>query len=130
MSEYPWKEKNNTFTWLSSLYNPFKAFLRGNRGYSIILTHCYIFNEIFIVYRFLHCFVTFTFKRWISVSCLIKMILHEYVNFICFCVQIHLWSQGNTLFFTYWPGKNIYFSHLKVREYQGIFFPKMLWTLS
>ena len=24
MSEYPWNEKNNTFTWLSSLYNPFK----------------------------------------------------------------------------------------------------------
>ena len=25
MSEYPWNEKNNTFTWLSSLYNPFKC---------------------------------------------------------------------------------------------------------
>ena len=24
MSEYPWNEKNTTFTWLSSLYNPFK----------------------------------------------------------------------------------------------------------
>ena len=24
MSEYPWNEKNNTFTWLSSLYNPSK----------------------------------------------------------------------------------------------------------
>ena len=24
MSEYPWNEKSNTFTWLSSLYNPFK----------------------------------------------------------------------------------------------------------
>ena len=24
MSEYPWNDKNNTFTWLSSLYNPFK----------------------------------------------------------------------------------------------------------
>ena len=24
MSEYPWNEKNNTFTWLSSFYNPFK----------------------------------------------------------------------------------------------------------
>ena len=24
MSEYPWDEKNNTFTWLSSLYSPFK----------------------------------------------------------------------------------------------------------
>ena len=24
MSEYPWNEKNNTFTWLSSLYNPFE----------------------------------------------------------------------------------------------------------
>ena len=24
MSEYPWNEKNNTFTWLSSLYNLFK----------------------------------------------------------------------------------------------------------
>ena len=23
MSEYPWREKSNTFTWLSSLYNPF-----------------------------------------------------------------------------------------------------------
>ena len=23
MFEYPWNEKNNTFTWLSSLYNPF-----------------------------------------------------------------------------------------------------------
>ena len=25
MSEYPWNEKNHTFTWLSSLYNPFNA---------------------------------------------------------------------------------------------------------
>ena len=25
MSEYPWNEKNNTFKWLSSLYNPFKT---------------------------------------------------------------------------------------------------------
>ena len=25
MSEYPWNEKNNTLTWLSSLYNPFKG---------------------------------------------------------------------------------------------------------
>ena len=24
MLEYPWNEKNNTFSWLSSLYNPFK----------------------------------------------------------------------------------------------------------
>ena len=24
MLEYPWNEKNNTFTWLSSLYNPFE----------------------------------------------------------------------------------------------------------
>ena len=24
MSQYPWNEKNNTFTWLSSFYNPFK----------------------------------------------------------------------------------------------------------
>ena len=23
MSGYPWNKKNNTFTWLSSLYNPF-----------------------------------------------------------------------------------------------------------
>ena len=27
MSEYPWNEKNNTFTWLSSLYNPFNIVL-------------------------------------------------------------------------------------------------------
>ena len=26
MSKYPWNEKNNTFTWLSSLYDPFKVF--------------------------------------------------------------------------------------------------------
>ena len=26
MSEYPWNEKNNTFTWLNSLHNPFKDF--------------------------------------------------------------------------------------------------------
>ena len=25
MSEYPWNGKNNTFKWLSSLYNPFKT---------------------------------------------------------------------------------------------------------
>ena len=25
MSEYPWDEKSNTFTWLSSLYNLFKG---------------------------------------------------------------------------------------------------------
>ena len=27
MSEYPWNEKNNTFTWLISLYNPFNKAL-------------------------------------------------------------------------------------------------------
>ena len=26
MSEYPWNEKNNTFTWLGSLYNPLYIF--------------------------------------------------------------------------------------------------------
>ena len=26
MSEYPWNKKNNIFTWLSSLSNPFKEF--------------------------------------------------------------------------------------------------------
>ena len=33
MSEYPWNKKNNTFTWLSSLYNLFndKAFLEKFR---------------------------------------------------------------------------------------------------
>ena len=25
MSEYPWNKKNNTFTWHSSLFNPFKS---------------------------------------------------------------------------------------------------------
>ena len=25
MTEYPWNKKNNTFTWLCSLYNPFKS---------------------------------------------------------------------------------------------------------
>ena len=25
MSEYPWNKNNNKFTWLSSLYNPFKC---------------------------------------------------------------------------------------------------------
>ena len=39
MSEYPWNEKNNTFTWLSSLYNPFKRYL-GN-----FETHSGTFNS-------------------------------------------------------------------------------------
>ena len=30
MLEYPWNEKNNTFKWLSSLYNPFKAQILHN----------------------------------------------------------------------------------------------------
>ena len=29
MSEYPWNEKNNTFTWLSSLYNSFNPIQDG-----------------------------------------------------------------------------------------------------
>ena len=37
MSDSPWNEKNNTFTWLSSLYNPFKLkvaaiFLKNCQG--------------------------------------------------------------------------------------------------
>ena len=28
MSQYPWNKKNNTFTWLSSLYNPFNPLLQ------------------------------------------------------------------------------------------------------
>ena len=60
---------------------------------------------------------------------MIKKLLHEYVNFICFCVQTHLWSQGRYAFFTYWSGKNIYFLHLKARENQEFNFRKMLWTL-
>ena len=38
MSEYPWNEKNNTFTYLSSLYNPFKntnVSCRGNEFFSV-----------------------------------------------------------------------------------------------
>ena len=31
MSEYPWSEKNNTFTWLSCLYNPFKSMQNTGR---------------------------------------------------------------------------------------------------
>ena len=38
MSEYPWREKNNTFTWLSSLYNPFKE--------SIFVSSCVSDNDI------------------------------------------------------------------------------------
>ena len=33
MSEYPWNKKNNTFTWLSSLYNPFKEYLSMTNSY-------------------------------------------------------------------------------------------------
>ena len=35
MSEYPWNEKNNTFTWLSSLYNPFKTRKIFQNNYSM-----------------------------------------------------------------------------------------------
>ena len=44
MSEYPSNKKNNTFTWLSSLYNPFKRlFFLKNR-----LTHFHINSNIVI----------------------------------------------------------------------------------
>ena len=33
MSEYSWNKKNNTFTWLSSLYSPFKDALSGLTQY-------------------------------------------------------------------------------------------------
>ena len=39
MSEYPWNEKNNTFTWLSSLYNPF------NTGYN------WVYDKTFMPYK-------------------------------------------------------------------------------
>ena len=34
MSEYPWNEKNNTITWLNSLYNPFNGLL-FNKVYNV-----------------------------------------------------------------------------------------------
>ena len=106
----------------------FRAFLRGNRSCFIILTQCYIFNVIFMLYKLLHCVVTFIFRRSISVSCSIKMILNEHVNFIYFCVQTHLWSQGKYPFFTYCSGKNILFTSKCHRKSEFIF-PKMFWTL-
>ena len=39
MSEYPWNEKNNTYTWLSSLYSPFKFPAQKN---------CHTSNVMFI----------------------------------------------------------------------------------
>ena len=30
MSEYPWNKENNTFTWLSSFYNPFNDIMKLN----------------------------------------------------------------------------------------------------
>ena len=32
MLQYPWNDKNNTFTWPSSLYNPFKSLPNTARG--------------------------------------------------------------------------------------------------
>ena len=62
-SEYPWNKKNNTFTWLSSLYNPFKAALKLNNLYDTTCTIqlvwlCKIVNsykfdvQIFVCYNF------------------------------------------------------------------------------
>ena len=40
MSEYLWNEKNNTFTWLSSLYNPFNTF-KESKGNDLITATYY-----------------------------------------------------------------------------------------
>ena len=39
MSEYPWNKRNNTFTWLSSLYNPFKLLSRLQLKFSHLNKH-------------------------------------------------------------------------------------------
>ena len=36
MSQYPWNEKNNTFTWLSSLYNLFKGRRKTSNYFSSV----------------------------------------------------------------------------------------------
>ena len=38
MSEYPWNKKNNTFTWLSSLYNPFHGLRCGEEANNMYKT--------------------------------------------------------------------------------------------
>ena len=49
------------------------------------------------------------------------MILHEYVNFICFCVQTHFWIQGKyPLFYVLVREKHIRFTS----ESQEIYFPQ------
>ena len=40
MSEFPWDKKNNTFTWLSSLYNAFKGYL----CYKMIISQNLLFD--------------------------------------------------------------------------------------
>ena len=55
--------KLDKIQWVYFQLRRFKAFLRGNRGGLILLTHCYIFDVIFMLYKLLHYFVSFTFKR-------------------------------------------------------------------
>ena len=40
---------------------------------------------------------------------------------LAFVCKIMCEFRENTLFFTYWSQKNIYFSHLKVRESRNLF---------
>ena len=50
MSEYPGNEKNNTFTWLSSLYNPFKVRILTEYKLNPIVF------SLYILYLYFHCY--------------------------------------------------------------------------
>ena len=60
MSEYPWNEKNNICTWLSSLYNPFKStffteHLRVTASQRLLIERSLMINlkMLFLIYWFL-----------------------------------------------------------------------------
>ena len=68
MLEYPWNEKNNTFTWLSSLYNPFKSspiscsflFMQASAS---VLDSAPSFFEYYLLKSFILCIFIYSILR-------------------------------------------------------------------
>ena len=78
MSDYPWNKKSNTFTWLSSLYNPFKW-----KILNALENHCNIWSKNWVKYVVSNLLVEPLFKQILQrlLSPLINCIIESNKNY-------------------------------------------------
>ena len=91
MSEYPWNEKSNTFTWLSSLYNPFKKkkiylhLCHQNYNFSFVSQSCRLCYSLVILVLFVShsCLTHVAFVLHLCCSCFTCVAFVLFVPHLC-----------------------------------------------